>query len=38
MNCNPFTLGHLYLIEEAAKVSEEVLVFIVEENKITISL
>ncbi|GAA0123693.1 MULTISPECIES: [citrate (pro-3S)-lyase] ligase [Clostridium] len=33
MNCNPFTLGHLYLIEEAAKVSEEVLVFIVEENK-----
>lgn len=33
MNCNPFTTGHLYLIEEASKVSEEVLVFIVEENK-----
>ncbi|MBU3188554.1 [citrate (pro-3S)-lyase] ligase [Clostridium bowmanii] len=33
MNCNPFTLGHKYLIEEAASQSEEVLVFIVEENK-----
>ena len=33
MNCNPFTLGHKYLIEEAAAQSEEVLVFIVEEDK-----
>jgi [citrate (pro-3S)-lyase] ligase len=33
MNCNPFTLGHKYLIEEAAKQSKEVLVFIVEEDK-----
>lgn len=33
MNCNPFTLGHQYVIETASKNSEEVLVFIVEENK-----
>lgn len=33
MNCNPFTLGHKYLIEEAARQSTEVLVFIVEEDK-----
>lgn len=33
MNCNPFTLGHKYLIEKAAEENEEVLVFIVEENK-----
>lgn len=33
MNCNPFTLGHRYLIEEAAKVSSEVLVFVVEEER-----
>lgn len=33
MNCNPFTLGHRYLIEEASKNCEEVLVFIVEEDK-----
>ena len=33
MNCNPFTLGHRYLIEEAARQSAEVLVFIVEEDK-----
>lgn len=33
MNCNPFTLGHRYLIEEASKNAEEVIVFIVEENK-----
>ncbi|TGE31976.1 [citrate (pro-3S)-lyase] ligase [Desulfosporosinus sp. Sb-LF] len=32
MNCNPFTLGHRYLIEEAAKNNNEVLVFIVEED------
>ncbi|MCH5138524.1 [citrate (pro-3S)-lyase] ligase [Clostridiaceae bacterium UIB06] len=33
MNCNPFTKGHRYLIEESAKNCEEVLVFIVEEDK-----
>ncbi|WP_315118704.1 [citrate (pro-3S)-lyase] ligase [uncultured Clostridium sp.] len=33
MNCNPFTLGHRYLIEQASKTCEEVLVFIVEEDK-----
>jgi [citrate (pro-3S)-lyase] ligase len=33
MNCNPFTIGHQHLIETAAKASEEVLVFIVEENR-----
>lgn len=33
MNCNPFTLGHRYLIEQAAKESEEVLIFIVQEEK-----
>ena len=33
MNCNPFTLGHVYLIEEASKNNQEVLVFIVEEDQ-----
>lgn len=33
MNCNPFTLGHRYIIEEASKNSENVIVFIVEEDK-----
>ena len=33
MNCNPFTLGHAYLIEEASKNNKEVLVFIVEEDQ-----
>ncbi|KGK91522.1 citrate lyase ligase [Desulfosporosinus sp. HMP52] len=33
MNCNPFTLGHQFLIEEAANNHGEVLVFIVEEDK-----
>jgi [citrate (pro-3S)-lyase] ligase len=33
MNCNPFTLGHYYLIEKAAKENNEVLVFIVEEDQ-----
>ncbi|MDR3600567.1 MAG: [citrate (pro-3S)-lyase] ligase [Desulfosporosinus sp.] len=33
MNCNPFTLGHRYLIEEASKTNHEVLVFIVEEDR-----
>ncbi|MEY8763972.1 MULTISPECIES: [citrate (pro-3S)-lyase] ligase [Clostridium] len=33
MNCNPFTLGHEYLIEKASKESDIVHVFIVWENK-----
>ncbi|GAB6085857.1 [citrate (pro-3S)-lyase] ligase [Alkaliphilus crotonatoxidans] len=33
MNCNPFTLGHRYLIERAAQENNEVVVFIVEENR-----
>lgn len=33
MNCDPFTLGHYYLIEEASKNHQEVLVFIVEEDQ-----
>ena len=33
MNCNPFTLGHAYLIEEVSKNNQEVLVFIVEEDQ-----
>lgn len=33
MNCNPFTLGHLYLVEKAASENEEVLIFIVEEDR-----
>lgn len=33
MNCNPFTLGHKYLIEKAASENDEVLVFIVEEDR-----
>ena len=33
MNCNPFTLGHYYLLEEASKNHQEVLVFIVEEDQ-----
>jgi [citrate (pro-3S)-lyase] ligase len=33
MNCNPFTLGHRYLIEKASGDNKEVVVFIVEENK-----
>lgn len=33
MNCNPFTLGHYYLIEEASKNNQEVLVFIAEEDR-----
>jgi [citrate (pro-3S)-lyase] ligase len=30
MNCNPFTLGHLYLVEIAAAECEDVIVFVVE--------
>lgn len=33
MNCNPFTLGHKYLIEKASKCCRQVIVFIVEEDK-----
>lgn len=32
MNCNPFTLGHRYLIETAAGQVDRLLVFVVEEN------
>lgn len=32
MNCNPFTLGHRYLIECAAKENAEVVVFVVEQD------
>jgi [citrate (pro-3S)-lyase] ligase len=33
MNCNPFTFGHRYLIEIAAKQVEVLYIFVVEENK-----
>lgn len=33
MNCNPFTLGHRYLVEKAASMCEQVLLFVVEEDK-----
>lgn len=33
MNCNPFTLGHQYLIEKASRENDEVIVFVVEEDK-----
>lgn len=33
MNCNPMTLGHLYLIEKASKEHHDVLIFLVEENR-----
>lgn len=33
MNCNPFTLGHRYLVEQAAASGKEVLLFVVEENR-----
>ncbi|SDY61876.1 [citrate (pro-3S)-lyase] ligase [Proteiniborus ethanoligenes] len=33
MNCNPFTLGHRYLIERASIENDEVVVFIVEEDR-----
>ena len=32
MNCNPFTLGHRYLIEEAARQCDHVFVLVVEED------
>ncbi len=33
MNCNPFTLGHRYLIETAARECDNLYVFVVSENK-----
>lgn len=33
MNCNPFTLGHRYLIGEAYKKVDFLIIFVVEENK-----
>jgi len=33
MNCNPFTKGHRYLIEQAASQVDGLFVFVVEENK-----
>jgi citrate lyase synthetase len=33
MNCNPFTLGHLHLIEYAANNAEHLYIFVVEEDK-----
>jgi len=37
MNCNPFTLGHRYLIEKASKENEQVVIFLVQENRSTFS-
>lgn len=33
MNCNPFTLGHRYLIEQARRRVDFLIIFVVEENK-----
>lgn len=33
MNCNPFTLGHRYLIEQALKTVDHLIIFVVEEDK-----
>jgi [citrate (pro-3S)-lyase] ligase len=33
MNCNPFTLGHRFIIEKVARENPEVIIFIVEENR-----
>lgn len=33
MNCNPFTLGHRYLIEQAAKECDQLLVFVLSEDR-----
>lgn len=33
MNCNPFTLGHRYLIEQAAKDCDRLLVFVLSEDR-----
>ncbi|MDR1688179.1 MAG: adenylyltransferase/cytidyltransferase family protein [Clostridiales bacterium] len=33
MNCNPFTLGHQYLVEQAASQTDHLYVFVVQEDK-----
>lgn len=33
MNCNPFTLGHRYLIEQSASKVDKLFIFVVEEDK-----
>lgn len=33
MNCNPFTYGHRYLIEQALKITDFLIVFVVEEDQ-----
>ncbi|MCM1054810.1 MAG: adenylyltransferase/cytidyltransferase family protein [Bacteroides sp.] len=33
MNCNPFTLGHRYLIEKALEMCDFLIIFVVEEDK-----
>lgn len=33
MNCNPFTLGHRYLIEKASSMVDKLYIFVVEEDK-----
>ena len=33
MNCNPFTVGHRYLVEQALKRCDHLIVFVVEEDK-----
>ena len=33
MNCNPFTLGHKYIVEKAARENDNVIIFVVEEDK-----
>jgi [citrate (pro-3S)-lyase] ligase len=33
MNCNPFTRGHRYLIEQALKMVDHLIIFVVEEDK-----
>lgn len=33
MNCNPFTLGHRYLIENASRTVDTLYIFVVEENR-----
>ena len=33
MNCNPFTFGHRYLIEQALKMVDFLIIFVVEEDK-----
>lgn len=37
MNCNPFTLGHRYLIERAAEECSQVFIFVLSEEKSTFS-